>query len=143
MRPALPVPVRVPDSVVPCPGAIGFGAVIMLQNAGIEHTSVSHAAVLVAVWLGGWPSGVLAAIFGFVAADYLFVEPRFSFAIVRSYGVAVADTAMYLIVCGVLIAIGETMHRARRYNDLTDIRDMRRTTIRGDGVTVTQIQQAA
>ena len=28
-------------------GAIGFGAVIMLQNAGIEHTSVSHAAVLV------------------------------------------------------------------------------------------------
>ncbi|MGZ4231916.1 MAG: DMT family transporter, partial [Solirubrobacteraceae bacterium] len=28
-------------------GAIGFGAVIMLQNAGIERTSVSHAAVLV------------------------------------------------------------------------------------------------
>jgi alpha-ketoglutarate-dependent 2,4-dichlorophenoxyacetate dioxygenase len=36
-----------------------------------------------------------------------------------------------------------TMHRARRYNDLTDIRDMRRTTIRGDGVTVAQIQEAA
>jgi hypothetical protein len=35
------------------------------------------------------------------------------------------------------------MHRARRYNDLTDIRDMRRTTIRGDGVTVAQIQEAA
>jgi len=28
-------------------GVIGFGAVIMLQNAGIERTSVSHAAVLV------------------------------------------------------------------------------------------------
>lgn len=28
-------------------GAIGFGAVILLQNAGIERTSVSHAAVLV------------------------------------------------------------------------------------------------
>ena len=36
-----------------------------------------------------------------------------------------------------------TMHRARRYNDLSDVRDMRRTTIRGDGVTVAQIQQAA
>jgi alpha-ketoglutarate-dependent 2,4-dichlorophenoxyacetate dioxygenase len=36
-----------------------------------------------------------------------------------------------------------TMHRARRYNDLTDVRDMRRTTIRGDGVTVAQVQQAA
>src|SRR6201986_2022794 len=28
-------------------GGIGFGAVIVLQNAGIEHTSVSHAAVVV------------------------------------------------------------------------------------------------
>ena len=36
-----------------------------------------------------------------------------------------------------------TMHRARRYNDLTEIRDMRRSTIRGDSVTTEQIQQAA
>jgi alpha-ketoglutarate-dependent 2,4-dichlorophenoxyacetate dioxygenase len=36
-----------------------------------------------------------------------------------------------------------TMHRARRYNDLTDVRDMRRTTIRGEGVTVAQDQKAA
>ena len=36
-----------------------------------------------------------------------------------------------------------TMHRARRYNDLTDVRDMRRTTIRGDAVTVAQVQEAA
>src|SRR5205807_4819432 len=28
-------------------GAVGFGAVIVLQNAGIERTSVSHAAVVV------------------------------------------------------------------------------------------------
>ena len=28
-------------------GAIGFGAVILLQNAGIERTSVSHAAVVI------------------------------------------------------------------------------------------------
>ena len=28
-------------------GALGFGAVILLQNVGIEHTSVSHAAVVV------------------------------------------------------------------------------------------------
>jgi alpha-ketoglutarate-dependent 2,4-dichlorophenoxyacetate dioxygenase len=38
---------------------------------------------------------------------------------------------------------GTTMHRARRYNDLTEVRDMRRTTIRGDGVTTAQIQEAA
>jgi O-acetylserine/cysteine efflux transporter len=28
-------------------GAVGFGAVILLQNAGINHTSVSHAAIIV------------------------------------------------------------------------------------------------
>jgi alpha-ketoglutarate-dependent 2,4-dichlorophenoxyacetate dioxygenase len=33
-----------------------------------------------------------------------------------------------------------TMHRARRYNDLTEVRDMRRTTIRGEGVTTPQIR---
>jgi len=36
-----------------------------------------------------------------------------------------------------------TMHRARRYDDLHDVRDMRRTTIRGEGVTVSQVPQAA
>ena len=36
-----------------------------------------------------------------------------------------------------------TMHRARRYNDLAEVRDMRRTTIRGEGVTTPQIQEAA
>lgn len=34
----------------------------------------------------------------------------------------------------------QTMHRARRYNDTQEVRDMRRTTVRGDGPTV---QQAA
>ena len=36
-----------------------------------------------------------------------------------------------------------TMHRARRYDDLHEVRDMRRTTIRGEGVTVAQVQEAA
>ncbi len=36
-----------------------------------------------------------------------------------------------------------TMHRARRYDDLHEVRDMRRTTIRGEGITVAQDQQAA
>jgi alpha-ketoglutarate-dependent 2,4-dichlorophenoxyacetate dioxygenase len=36
-----------------------------------------------------------------------------------------------------------TMHRARRYNDLQDVRDLRRTTIRGEGITVAQVQEAA
>jgi len=36
-----------------------------------------------------------------------------------------------------------TMHRARRYNDRADVRDMRRSTIRGDGPTAAQVRDAA
>lgn len=35
-----------------------------------------------------------------------------------------------------------TMHRARRYNDLRDVRDMRRSTIRGDAMTAPQEKAA-
>lgn len=35
-----------------------------------------------------------------------------------------------------------TMHRARRYDDKQEVRDMRRTTIRGDGTTTPQLQAA-
>jgi alpha-ketoglutarate-dependent 2,4-dichlorophenoxyacetate dioxygenase len=35
-----------------------------------------------------------------------------------------------------------TMHRARRYDDLHDVRDMRRTTVRGEGMTAPQLQAA-
>ncbi|HQT77389.1 MAG: 2,4-dichlorophenoxyacetate dioxygenase [Rhodospirillales bacterium 20-64-7] len=36
-----------------------------------------------------------------------------------------------------------TMHRARRYRDLQDVRDLRRTSIKGTGMTVEQIPAAA
>jgi alpha-ketoglutarate-dependent 2,4-dichlorophenoxyacetate dioxygenase len=36
-----------------------------------------------------------------------------------------------------------TMHRARRYDDLHEVRDMRRTTVRGEGLTVEQEPVAA
>ncbi|OJW24535.1 MAG: 2,4-dichlorophenoxyacetate dioxygenase [Rhodospirillales bacterium 69-11] len=36
-----------------------------------------------------------------------------------------------------------TMHRARRYDDRGEVRDLRRTTIRGDGPTIAQVPAAA
>jgi len=36
-----------------------------------------------------------------------------------------------------------TMHRARRYDDLNDVRDLRRSTVRGEGMTAAQVQHAA
>ncbi len=37
----------------------------------------------------------------------------------------------------------QTMHRARRYDDLNERRDMRRTTIKGEGLTAPQVSNAA
>lgn len=36
-----------------------------------------------------------------------------------------------------------TMHRARRYDDLKEVRDMRRSTVRGDAMTAEQVPAAA
>jgi alpha-ketoglutarate-dependent 2,4-dichlorophenoxyacetate dioxygenase len=33
----------------------------------------------------------------------------------------------------------QTMHRVRRFNETADARDVRRTTITGDGPTMTQV----
>ena len=38
------------------PGALGYGVVLLLQNAGIEHTSVSHAAIIVGACQSSSPS---------------------------------------------------------------------------------------
>jgi alpha-ketoglutarate-dependent 2,4-dichlorophenoxyacetate dioxygenase len=35
-----------------------------------------------------------------------------------------------------------TMHRARRYNETSEVRDMRRTTLEGDGPTARQMAVA-
>jgi alpha-ketoglutarate-dependent 2,4-dichlorophenoxyacetate dioxygenase len=37
----------------------------------------------------------------------------------------------------------QTMHRARRYRETEEVRDMRRTTIAGDGPTVVQAASAS
>ena len=36
-----------------------------------------------------------------------------------------------------------TMHRARRYRDLQDVRDLRRTSIKGKGMTAEQVPAMA
>jgi len=64
-------------------GAIGFGAVILLQNAGIERTSVSHAALVV----GAVP--VMVALLAAALGDG--VARRMAWA---GYGLALAGIAM-------------------------------------------------
>ncbi len=69
-------------------------------------------AVAVAAWLGGfWPS-VIAAIAGYLAADYLFMEPRGSVGILDPD--ALVAIGLYLLTCAVIITLGVRVRRAER-----------------------------
>jgi PAS domain S-box-containing protein len=80
---------------------------------GQAHPLVTlYGAVAGAVWLGGHSRGVLAAITGYLAADYLFVEPRgqFGFAHTSSFIAAL----VYAATCTIIIALGNAMRAAQR-----------------------------
>jgi two-component system CheB/CheR fusion protein len=69
-------------------------------------------AVAVAAWLGGfWPS-VIAAVAGYLAADYLFMEPRGSVGILDPD--AFVAIGLYLLTCAVIITLGVRVRRAER-----------------------------
>src|SRR4030095_14530179 len=36
-----------------------------------------YGAVAIAVWFGGWRPAIVASVLGYIAADYLFVPPRY------------------------------------------------------------------
>ncbi|MCY7369922.1 MAG: PAS domain-containing protein, partial [Polaromonas sp.] len=70
------------------------------------------ASVAVSVWIGGWQAALLAAISGYAATSILFAQPNGPSLLQGSANLTAA--ALYLVSCGVIIAIGETLHAARR-----------------------------
>jgi PAS domain S-box-containing protein len=68
-----------------------------------------YGAVVIAVWFGGWRPGTLAAVLGYLAADYLFIPPRYGFAFDAA---AIAGLMGYTLCCVVIIYLGERMHQA-------------------------------
>jgi PAS domain S-box-containing protein len=75
---------------------------------GRLHLLTLYGAVAVTVWFGGWRPGALAALIGFAAADYLFIPPRYAFALDSAL---VATFAGYSFSCGIIIYFGELMRR--------------------------------
>jgi PAS domain S-box-containing protein len=77
-------------------------------------------AVAAAVWLGGWGPGLLSAISGYIACNYLFIEPRgvLGFFDTGSFVGALA----YVVTCVIVIALGDAKRKAqgqaRRRNEL-------------------------
>jgi signal transduction histidine kinase len=71
-----------------------------------------YGAVAFIVWFGGYRPALLATVLGYVACDLLFVEPR-----TEGLGPGVRKLVgliLYLLSCGIIIAVGEAMHIARR-----------------------------
>ncbi len=91
-----------------------------------------YGAVAVAAWLGGHGRGVLAAISGYLASDYLFIEPRgqFGFADTSSFVAAL----VYAVTCAVIIALGNATRGAQRKAHDRD--ELLRATLSGIGDSV-------
>jgi PAS domain S-box-containing protein len=70
-----------------------------------------YAGVAIAVWYGGWRPAVLALVTGYLAVHFLLVEPRSALALARRDWIGLL---MYLFSCGVIIVIGESLHRSRQ-----------------------------
>ncbi|HKX62759.1 MAG TPA: PAS domain S-box protein [Verrucomicrobiae bacterium] len=110
-----------------------------------------YGAVVIAVWFGGWRPGTLAAVLGYLAADYLFIPPRYEFVFDAA---ALAGLMGYTLCCIVIIYLGERMHQANESlikesrerreieNSLAEEKELLSTTLAsiGDGVIVTDIR---
>jgi PAS domain S-box-containing protein len=71
-----------------------------------------YGAVAIAVWYGGYRPALVATAFGYLMANYLFIEPRGS-VVIRGRGDFVGLLA-YLFSCSIIIGFGEAMRRGRR-----------------------------
>jgi PAS domain S-box-containing protein len=102
-----------------------------------EHwaTVTLYGAVAAAVWYGGYRPALVAAVLGYLACNYLFMEPRGQIALRHSY--SYIGLALYLFTCAIIIAFGEALRAAQRRADQQ--REFLRVTFSsmGDAVIVT------
>ena len=78
---------------------------------GDHRTLVTlYGAVAIAVWLGGYRPALLTAVSGYLACDYVFVQPRGNVLKLDERGYA--GLILYLFSCAIIIGFGEAMRRA-------------------------------
>ena len=76
-----------------------------------QPLSLVFGAVAAAVWVGRWRAAVLVVVSGYLACDWLFIEPRAEFGL-RTLPDLIG-AAVFLASCTIVIAFGEALHRAR------------------------------
>src|SRR6185503_9972857 len=95
-------------------------------------------AVAAAAWVGGIAPAVAVVIIGFVACDFLFIQPRHQFSMV---GVAlIIGMLAYFFTCGLIITFGEAARRAQaRANERRELLRVTLLSI-GDAVITTDVE---
>src|SRR5829696_5635297 len=71
-----------------------------------------YGAVAAAVWFGGYRPALAATALGYLACNYLFMEPRYTFALLHSHHYI--GLVLYLFTCSLVIGFGELMRLAQR-----------------------------
>jgi len=71
---------------------------------------------LISAAAGGWKPGLLALVLGELSASFLFIEPRYSFAM--SDGSQRIATAVFLVVGAVAISLAEAQRIAQRQAEI-------------------------
>ena len=94
-------------------------------------------AVAGSVWLGGIGPAIVAAVTGYLACDYLFIEPRLHLA-VGHFGDLIGLLA-YLFTCSLIITFGEARRRAHaRAGDRSELLRVTLQSI-GDAIITTDV----
>jgi two-component system CheB/CheR fusion protein len=77
-------------------------------------------AVIVAAWFGGAGPAIVAAVLGYVAADFFLIEPRGVLQLLQP--ARGAELAAYGLSTGLIVALGGAMHAARRRLEASELR---------------------
>lgn len=81
-----------------------------------------YGAVAFAVWFGGYRPALLAAVLGYLACDYLFVQPRGTFGFTGPHNLF--GLILYIPSCAIIIGFGEAMRVSRhRFEELARQQD--------------------
>jgi PAS domain S-box-containing protein len=93
------------------------------------------AAVAATVWFGGPGPAMLAVVIGYLACDYLFIEPRGLFGVFNMR--SLVGIAAYLLTCALIIGFGVALRAAR--TKATEQRELLQITLAsiGDAVITT------
>ena len=97
-----------------------------------------YGAVAAALWWGGYRPALVAVATGYLACNYLFMEPRYRVAV--NTAPHLVGLITFLFTCSIIVALGEAMRRAQRHAEEERRRVRVTLTSIGDAVITTDAE---